>query len=560
MFCENCGAVLKEGAKFCTSCGASIEPIENQGYGYQSQQAFQSQGYLPQDYQPQDYQPQQALDPQEKKGSGKTALFVLLGILFLLILIIGTLTLWYILSAPDRAMKKQLDLGQKYLEELDYDMAIETYMDAIDIDPQKADGYLGLSGVYEELEDYESAVAVLEDGLENVKGKKETDAIEERLSDVEHTLKKASRTQICGTVIIADADMDYSNDKPLSEAKVTLERELQYEGTGKEERTNGDGYFTLEDVTPGEYMLKIKKSGFATIERTIEITGDDEILDLSTMEAVSEEWVGEGTASGMIYDVVSGAGISDLTLKIENEDGDEAVGQIRTDADGSYVTPKLEAGRYKIEILDERGLSQKETYSGAEFMVRVLGNTDIPNQDGTVSLPMEEGQIRIVLTWGETPEDLDSHLWCDGPQAYYHIYYEAQSYYMENEMLANLDLDDTTSYGPETTTVNVDRNSTYHFGVFNYTGADPEQLMYSGATVQVYTESAGVPSQTFQVPAGSGYYWDVFTYDGATGTITPVNTITENYGNYFSNADYDEQYGDGNYAIEAPLEGLFPWL
>ena len=71
MFCENCGAVLKEGAKFCTSCGASIEPIENQGYGYQSQQAFQSQGYLPQDYQPQDYQPQQALEPQEKKGSGK---------------------------------------------------------------------------------------------------------------------------------------------------------------------------------------------------------------------------------------------------------------------------------------------------------------------------------------------------------------------------------------------------------------------------------------------------------------------------------------------------------
>lgn len=537
MFCENCGAVLKEGAKFCTSCGASVEPIENQEYRYQ---------------------PQQALEPQEKKGSGKTALFVLLGILFLLILMVGTLVVWYILSAPDRAMKKQIDLGQKYLEDLDYDMAIATYMDAIDIDPQKADGYLGLSGVYEELKDYESAVAVLEEGLENVKGKKETEALEERLSDVEHTLKKASRTQICGTVIIADADMDYSNDKPLSGAKVTLEREFQYEDTGKEEKTNGDGYFAVEDVTPGEYMLKISKSGYATIERTIEITGDDEILDLSIMEAVSEEWIGEGTASGMIYDVVSGAGIGDLTLNIKKEEEDKSVGQIRTDADGSYVTPKLEAGRYKIEILDERGLSQKETYSGAEFMVRVLGNTDIPNQDGTVSLPMEEGQIRIVLTWGETPEDLDSHLWCNGSQAYYHIYFEAQSYYTGNEMLANLDLDDTTSYGPETTTVNVDRNSTYHFGVFNYTGADPEQLMYSGATVQVYTESAGVPSQTFQVPAGSGYYWDVFTYDGATGTITPVNTITENYGNYYTDEYYDEQYSYDD-ILEAPLDEFLSW-
>ena len=54
-------------------------------------------------------------------------------------------------SAPKRALKKQLDLGEKYLTELDYDNAILAYEEALRIDPNNEEAYLALAGIYETL-------------------------------------------------------------------------------------------------------------------------------------------------------------------------------------------------------------------------------------------------------------------------------------------------------------------------------------------------------------------------------------------------------------------------
>lgn len=45
-------------------------------------------------------------------------------------------------------LEKQLDLGAKYLEELDYDNAIAAYTAAIDVDPASIDAYVGLAKAY----------------------------------------------------------------------------------------------------------------------------------------------------------------------------------------------------------------------------------------------------------------------------------------------------------------------------------------------------------------------------------------------------------------------------
>ena len=60
-----------------------------------------------------------------------------------------------------------------------------------------------------------------------------------------------------------------------------------------------------------------------------------------------------------------------------------------------------------------------------------------------VALPVKNGQLRVVLTWGETPRDLDSHL--DTPSGC-HVYYGRKQCRGE----ASLDTDVTDSYGPET--------------------------------------------------------------------------------------------------------------
>ena len=67
-------------------------------------------------------------------------------------------------SGEDEKLQEQLDLGDKYLSELDYEQAIVAYEAAIEIDPMSADAYLGLASVYEAQGDYDKAIAVLEEG------------------------------------------------------------------------------------------------------------------------------------------------------------------------------------------------------------------------------------------------------------------------------------------------------------------------------------------------------------------------------------------------------------
>lgn len=61
----------------------------------------------------------------------------------------------------ERALQEQLDLGAKYLDELDYEQALDAYQAAVEIDESCAEAYVGESYAYEGLEDVESAIDIL---------------------------------------------------------------------------------------------------------------------------------------------------------------------------------------------------------------------------------------------------------------------------------------------------------------------------------------------------------------------------------------------------------------
>jgi M6 family metalloprotease-like protein len=137
-----------------------------------------------------------------------------------------------------------------------------------------------------------------------------------------------------------------------------------------------------------------------------------------------------------------------------------------------------------------------------------------------VNLQVPVGQTRIGLSWGAEPADLDSHL--TGPDGYgdrFHVYF----WNLSSES-ASLDHDDTTSYGPETTTVFSQQAGVYRFSVHDYTDrweTYSTALATSGATVTVYRNEGIVA--TFRVPQSPGTLWTVFEMDGQT--ITPVNRM-----------------------------------
>ena len=62
---------------------------------------------------------------------------------------------------------------------------------------------------------------------------------------------------------------------------------------------------------------------------------------------------------------------------------------------------------------------------------------------------MTAGQFRFILTWGEEPRDLDSHLWIPtGVGIYTHVYFSNRGTLLGASPYAELDVDDTYSFGP----------------------------------------------------------------------------------------------------------------
>ena len=111
---------------------------------------------------------------------------------------------------------------------------------------------------------------------------------------------------------------------------------------------------------------------------------------------------------------------------------------VKSQANGHF-TISAPGGEYILSITDI------PTMNGVEFTepVRILDSRTV-TRTYAVSAPVQQGQLRIVLTWGATPRDMDSHL--DTPSGC-HLYY-GRKQCPSGE--ASLDTDVTDSYGPET--------------------------------------------------------------------------------------------------------------
>jgi len=141
--------------------------------------------------------------------------------------------------------------------------------------------------------------------------------------------------------------------------------------------------------------------------------------------------------------------------------------------------------------------------------------------DIVVSPVLAANELRVVLTWGAQPPDLDSHLYGPPSANDFHVYYFAPSALP----YAALDRDDTDGRGPETVTLRVQSAGTHVYAVHDFTNqlsTTSSVLGASGARVQVY-RSSGLAAD-FTVPNLPGTLWTVFTLDG--GTITPVNRMS----------------------------------
>ena len=69
-------------------------------------------------------------------------------------------------KSTEQQITEQLSLGQKYLEEANYEEAIIAFNKIIELDPLVAEAYMGIAQCYESQSDYEESLNILDEGVQ----------------------------------------------------------------------------------------------------------------------------------------------------------------------------------------------------------------------------------------------------------------------------------------------------------------------------------------------------------------------------------------------------------
>lgn len=209
-----------------------------------------------------------------------------------------------------------------------------------------------------------------------------------------------------------------------------------------------------------------------------------------------------GTVTGYVIDSTSGDGVEGVTVFYSDNP--------------FFTTESLYDGSFSLDVPVGIGVIsfEKDGYTFQDLTVTVEMDytTNLNSSDIIANPNLSTGQLRFVLTWGDTPRDLDSHLLLPNNE---HIYYSNKT-----GTGVNLDVDDTSSYGPETTTITSQLSGEYNYYVYNFSGSP--DIAGCGAIVRIF-DSNGLLSTVYIPSSGTGRYWNVATIDGSYVTIN--NTI-----------------------------------
>lgn len=322
--------------------------------------------------------------------------------------------------------------------------------------------------------------------------------------------------------------------QPLNGATIHLYTE-DYETEVYNCNVDTEGKYSI--VVPSKersYRIEISKDGFVTTvlydinlnqqllgvyQENICLVADNLNTDCNTQLIVCDAFNRAYEYDGMLR-------IDNATIRVRkgvNNKYGEIYGNAETDSDG-IVYMLLKPGMYTVEV-------SKPGYAVTYYTITVVQNNMMITINTTPIL--NDGEIRIVLTWEDTPWDLDSHLFTPydstSGDTTYHIWYGNSWDYNAN----NLDVDDVNGYGPETMTINNLGNGLYKYYIADYTNCingntDSEELSNSGATVDVYSADGLV--QTFHVPTNRpGVIWEVFEIRNKT--IVPIQRYYNNLDN-----------------------------
>lgn len=206
-----------------------------------------------------------------KKNKAMWLIFtaVLLGLCF-----IGIVSAIQI-SAKDTQKKysQKIDLGNKYLDEMDYEMAVASFVSAMEIDPKNEEAYVALADTYILLNEITAAVEILEIGYERTTSQ----IIQEKQLEVEE----------------------------IQQADGLLNQADEPEGQDDTGEMESENWNTAEEFLKEDFLKDMEFANLINQDINYSRTGD--------FAEILEKPVGTGLISAKLYDL-DGDGNPELVL------------------------------------------------------------------------------------------------------------------------------------------------------------------------------------------------------------------------------------------------------
>ena len=183
--------------------------------------------------------------------------------------------------------------------------------------------------------------------------------------------------------------------------------------------TAADGSFTTSTfVMPaGGVFVRAFITGYVTGRILVTSGFDNTTVSIESIPLVPTSSALDGIG-GVVRNARTGLGMPGASLALYNNLTSTPVAPATAEANGAYSFTGLAAGTYRVAA---------PGFQLAEQVGIAVGNNGVTGGQDIVLSPSGTNDIRIVLTWGASPNDLDSHL--TGPNANasrFHIYYAAR--------------------------------------------------------------------------------------------------------------------------------------
>lgn len=468
-----------------------------------------------------------------------------------ILLIIGAIIMG-LGAKRDQAYTTNIKTADRYYSEGDYENAVLAYQEVIKLNDREPEPYIGLANSYQALGDNKRAIDTLSAGYEKTRNiriklliadfEKSGDTVVNNV--VNRNMLTTFETRTFGEMKKENGvESTEVTDEGVSVRVKDIDAEFVYKNTDLQPEAvknntvdedsrpviihldnisdlfNGVETVTYDELTAMEFETMqrdhLKEHGeivsfmidncLVTVECDEEGTihnGAWNTIELMSSGVIEEE--DKFTIKGNVVDASTGSALSGVSITFRKDGSEE--GTAVSDASGNYAGNVTEPGLYEAT-------AEKEGYTTLSQEVYV-SQDQTGYMDFVLSQELAAGEARVVLEWGADPDDLD--LYCSGETDNgegVFVYFSEKSALNNNGItIADLDVDDTSSYGPETVTL-YDLNGTYHFFVNNFSarkmisGSEAKLTVYlPGHSPRVLTLDDGAISEDDEI-------WDVFTLD-----------------------------------------------